>query len=217
MGGWLARIWVAVVLLATPALGQPVLVLDQEALFARTAWGRQIAARFEAARAALVAENERLAAALEDEERALTERRASLPPDEFRALAAAFDEKVTRTRSEQAAKAGELTTRFEAERATFFAAIGPVVEQLAAARGASVVLDRRLALIVTAAADLTDAAIAAIDARFGDGPAPEAGAGAEGGGAGSAGEAGQDRGAATDQGAGTAATQAAPDGTGGQP
>ncbi|RMD91767.1 MAG: OmpH family outer membrane protein [Alphaproteobacteria bacterium] len=181
MGAWLAR---AVLLLAlalgagvalTPvaARAQAVLVLDQDALLAQTKWGQQINARFQKARAALLEENERLAKALEEEERDLTDRRASLPADEFRALAAAFDEKVTRTRAEQARKAADLTTRFETERSAFYASIATVIEQLAAERGAAVVLDRRLALIAAPSADLTQAAIAAIDAAFGDGPPQE--------------------------------------------
>ena len=160
-------------LTALPANAQAVLLLDQDALFAGSLYGQGVVARFEAERLALAAENERLASELEDEERSLTEKRSTMEPSEFAALAAAFDERVTETRNAQAQKAADLTRRLEAERVQFFEQVAGIVRDLAAARGASVVLDRRFALLASEDADITAAAIAQVDAHFGTGPSTQ--------------------------------------------
>lgn len=157
---------------AGPASAQAVLLLDQDALFAQTAYGQAIVARFEADRQTLATENETLAAALEEEERTLTAKRNTMPAEDFARLAEAFDERVTQTRSEQARKAAELTARLDAERNRFFSTVADIVREIAEARGASVVLDRRFALLASDDADITPQAVRAVDERIGTGPDP---------------------------------------------
>jgi len=145
----------------------PILTIDPEAVFARSALGRRLAREIEAEQQALASENRRIEAELTAEELALTEQRASLPIDEFRALADAFDAKVQRVRREQDAKEAALERRAERAEAEFLRATRPVLAEVMQERGAAVILDRRSVFVAFGAIDVTDAAIVAIDAALG--------------------------------------------------
>jgi Skp family chaperone for outer membrane proteins len=149
----------------------PVLTLDQDRLFAESAFGRRVSAEIDAASEALAAENREIEAELLAEERDLTERRAEMPPEDFRALAEAFDEKAVGFRRRQDAKARALQRRDEAERAAFFRAVSPILSDLVAELGAVAILDDRAVLFAAPSIDVTDRAIARIDARIGAGEA----------------------------------------------
>ncbi|MEL6203913.1 MAG: OmpH family outer membrane protein [Pseudomonadota bacterium] len=153
----------------------PVLTLDQDRLFAESAFGRRVERELEDASAELAAENRRIEGELTSEERALTEQRASLSPEEFRQLADAFDEKVVRLRREQDAKGRALQRRDEAERQAFLQAALPVLAELVYASGAVAILDERAVLFSAQAIDVTDRAIEQIDAVIGDGAGPSDG------------------------------------------
>ena len=182
---WLAGIVLAMSALGSPAVAQEtgsgqaeapagILTLDVERLFAETAYGRRVVRDIEADAATLATENRRIEAELIDEERALTDRRASLSVEEFRTLADAFDTKVDRIREEQDGKTRELQRRREVERQRFFGQIGPILSALVQERRAAVVLDRRSVFIAAESVDVTVEAIARIDAEIGDGvPLPE--------------------------------------------
>ena len=109
--GAIGAVLMAALLLTAPAgaaqdgsrLQSPVLTIDSDALFDQTAYGRRIAADIAADSSALEAENRRIEAALEAEERALTDTRSTLDPARFRQLAADFDAEVARVRNEQGA------------------------------------------------------------------------------------------------------------------
>ena len=126
------------------------------------------------ARAELQAENQRLDAALEAEERSLTSRRAALGAEAFRPLAQAFDEKVKGIRAAQDSKARQLARQAEDNRERFLTAIRPVLADLLRESGADLLLDRSVVLIAGDAIDLTDLAVARIDAQLGDGSQPPA-------------------------------------------
>ena len=168
----------AALLAAGPVLGQdmgrplippsPVVVLDQDRLFSGSAFGSRVLAEAEADTLALAAENRQLEQDLAEAERDLLEARAELPPDDFRVRADAFDARVIETRERQDRKAVEITRRVEAARSGFFEAAVPVLLELMRERGHSIVLDGRAVLLSFEAADITDAAIAAVDARIGE-------------------------------------------------
>ena len=166
---------------AAPVAAAPppsgVAVLSQEQLFSGSAFGKALLARDEAARRALQAENQRLDAALEAEERDLTARRASMAPQEFAALATAFDAKVKGIRAAQEAKVRDLAREADQGRQTFAEAARPVLESLMRETGAAVLLDRSSVVMLRDGADLTASAIARIDTVLGDGtalpPAPQ--------------------------------------------
>jgi Skp family chaperone for outer membrane proteins len=151
----------------------PVLTLDQDRLFAQSAFGQRAVRGLEDASAALAAENREIEARLTAEERDLTDRRASLPADQFRALADIFDAKVVATRQSQDQKARELNTRAEAERARFYELAFPVLLRIVQESGAAVLLNDRAIILSADAIDITDLAIARVDAEIGDGAAPE--------------------------------------------
>jgi Skp family chaperone for outer membrane proteins len=147
----------------------PVLTLSQDKLFAGSLFGKAVQARIEELTRALQAENRKIEADLEAEERALTTRRASLAPEDFRALAEAFDTKVEGIRSAQDAKARTVTETREAERQRFLETAVPILAELMAERGAVAILDKGAIILSFDLIDVTDAAIARIDAELGDG------------------------------------------------
>jgi hypothetical protein len=92
-----------------------------------------------------------------------------MEPAAFRAEADAFETKVVGIRKAQDDKARALGTRRDAERAAFFERALPFFGDLMRERGAVVILDARAIFIAANAIDVTDAMIALLDARLGDG------------------------------------------------
>ena len=147
----------------------PILTIDSERVFLESDFGKRIAAEAEAEATALEAENTAIAADLEAEEKALTARRAGMTPEEFRLLADAFDDKVQRTRSAQAAKGRAINDALERQRDVLLQAAAPVLEQLMRESGAAVILERRSVFVSASAIEITEEAIALLNARLGDG------------------------------------------------
>jgi Skp family chaperone for outer membrane proteins len=145
-------------------LPPPVLTIDADRLLAESAFGRALAAEVDAAAQALAEENRRIEAELLAEEKDLTERRAMMSPDEFRPMADAFDEKVQRLRTEQDEKERALADLREEGRQRFFREAVPVLSEIVREQGALVLLDRRDVFLSADAIDITDVAIARIDA-----------------------------------------------------
>ncbi|MFV2052847.1 OmpH family outer membrane protein [Aliiroseovarius sp. YM-037] len=155
-----------------------ILTVEPERLYAESMFGQKIEAELDQARSALIAENQALDTSLSEEEASLAERRPTMPADEFRQLADAFDEKVQGIRETQENKSKELTQRRESSRQEFFSTVIPILAEITEARGAVAVLERRVVLLAADSIDITDQAIARIDAELGDGegvedPAPK--------------------------------------------
>jgi Skp family chaperone for outer membrane proteins len=170
LAAWLAVAGGAAVAQApAPALPQvelppPVLTIDADRLLAESELGRAVAAEVDEAARRLAEENRRIEADLLSEERALTERRGMMSPDEFRPLADAFDEKVQRLRAEQDEKERALADLREDGRQRFFRQAVPILSEILREQGALVLLDRRDVFLSADAVDITDLAIARIDA-----------------------------------------------------
>lgn len=175
------RLALLIAALASPVAAQtaqlelppPILTIDAERLLAESAFGRAIAVEVEEAVRQLTEENRRIEAELLAEERALTDRRATLSPDEFRPLAEAFDEKVEQVRAEQDAKERALSEVGEAGRQRFFEAAVPILSDIVRERGALVLLERREVFLSADAIDITAEAIERIDAVLPAGPEAE--------------------------------------------
>jgi len=153
---------------ALPVWGQSgvgVATVDQDRLFSQSKLGQALLGEIDQRGDALVAENVEIEAELTAEERALTEARAETDGAEFRERARAFDEKVRRLRAEQDAKARALSRLQEEARATFVRRVSPILSSLLSEIGADVLLDRRSVLAAAAGVDITDRAIARIDAE----------------------------------------------------
>lgn len=156
---------------AAQIASEPILTIDPERLFSETAFGQRVLQSIEEQSNMLARENRQIEAELVAEERALTEQRATLAVDEFRALADAFDEKVQRLREEQDGKTREIQGLRDSERQRFLEEIAPILSELIRDRGASVVVDRRSVFLSAARVDITDEAIVMIDEQLGDGTA----------------------------------------------
>ncbi|MEH6522727.1 OmpH family outer membrane protein [Sulfitobacter sp.] len=171
-------------LLAAPVAAQdisppttPILTIDSERLFLNSDFGRRVAREIESVGNELATENRQIEAELAQEEQDLTDRRASMSPEEFRPLADAFDERVQETRQTQAAKSRNLNQLLDKEREIFLNAAGPVLQELMVEVGATVVLERRTVFISSNSSDITSAAIERLNEKLGEGgnqtPAPQ--------------------------------------------
>ncbi|OAN75524.1 hypothetical protein A8B78_16035 [Jannaschia sp. EhC01] len=149
--------------------GAAILVLNQDRLLTQTEFGQRIQSELDAASQALAAENREIEAQLTEEELDLTERRPTMPTEEFRALADEFDTRVVAIRAAQDAKTRDLQAQAEAAQQRFFEETVPVLLEIVQARGASVLLDSRTVLLSAGSVDITDAAIVAIDEALGPG------------------------------------------------
>jgi Skp family chaperone for outer membrane proteins len=147
----------------------PILTVDTDRLYSQSAFGLRVAKEIDERGAALAAENRKIEAELTEEEQDLTDKRATLTPEEFRPLADSFDEKVQSTRRAQEAKGRELSQQLEKEQIAFLNAAAPVLETLMRDAGAALILERRSVFLSTNAIDITDEAIARINAALGDG------------------------------------------------
>ncbi len=155
----------------TPAVSG-FLVIDQERLYASSAFGQRVVADLRAESQALAEENRRIEDALIEEERAITEQRPTISTDEFRALADDFDARVTAIRAAQDRKARSLSTRDEEERVRFLNAAIPILGTIMQDLGATALFDRRAVFLSDERIDITDEAIVAIDAALGTGAEP---------------------------------------------
>ena len=150
-----------------------ILVLNQDRFLAQSLYGRRIGREVEVASAELSAENRMIEGQLMAEELSLTEQRQSMDPSAFRELAVEFDTRVEAIRTAQEAKGRSIQTQAETARTRFFELAFPVLLDIVEAREAAVLLDSRTVLLVADTVDITDEAIAAVDAALGDGgPAP---------------------------------------------
>ncbi len=181
------------VLLAAPAASvraqddqvvrSPVLAIDPDALFTRSQFGQAFEDQLIKDSRALEAENRRIEGELAAEEQALTEKRPTMPPEEFRDLADAFDTKVQRIRDEQQAKARKLRERGDVARRRFLNAAGPILQNIMQEAGAAVIVDQRTIFMSADIIDVTELAVERIDdaigrgeemGNSGDGAAPDA-------------------------------------------
>lgn len=156
----------------TPSVGvvqSLILTIEPDRLFSDSAFGQRIVRDIETEGNQIASDNRRIEAELTQEERELTELRDTLTTEEFRERASAFDEKVQELRRTQDEKARALGQRSDEARRALLAAAQPVLLDLMADSGAVAILDRRAVLLSVSAVDITDRAIARVDATIGDG------------------------------------------------
>lgn len=146
-----------------------VLIIDSDRLFAESAFGKRVIAERQAEVALLAAEYRRIEAELSEEERALTEQRPSMSPEDFRKVADAFDERVESIRATQEQREVDLAQQGEAERQRFISLLRPVFQAILSESGAVVVLEQRTVFASSSALDVTDRVISQADLMLGDG------------------------------------------------
>lgn len=145
------------------------MILNQDRFFSDSLYGQRAQAELEQAGRALAAENREIEARLTEEELQLTEDRETLARDEFMVMAAEFDQRVETIRATQDAKTRALNAAAETAQRRFFNLAVPILLELVAERRAAVILDSRTVLLAADTVDITDAAIARVDAELGDG------------------------------------------------
>lgn len=146
-----------------------VLTIDQDVLFQSTLFGKRVNSNLEEESKHLRVAKRQIEDDLSAEELDLTKKRETLPPEEFRRLANAFDEKVQAIRAAQDAKSRMFTRILEEERARFLKLIVPVIGEIMNERGALMILNRRMVFISANSIDITQDAVRRIDILIGDG------------------------------------------------
>ncbi|MCF6443222.1 OmpH family outer membrane protein [Nereida sp. MMG025] len=146
-----------------------LLILDSDRFYLQSAFGRRIAAELEAERTRLLAAKEQVEAELEAEEARLVTLRDTTAPEDFAKMADAFDARVQEARRAQTLTSRALSRQEETARQQFFQRSLPVLAQLVADSGALAILERSTVFLSADNIDITDAAIEAVDAAFGDG------------------------------------------------
>lgn len=149
-----------------PVVASPILTVDQERLFTASAYGRALLDEINRESTALAAENREIETQLIEEERELTAKRAELAPEAFRDLAEAFDAKVVAIRRAQDEKARALSQKRDGAQQRFYREIVPILTEIVRERRAVAVLETRAVVLSADQIDITDAAIARIDARL---------------------------------------------------
>jgi Skp family chaperone for outer membrane proteins len=139
--------------------GPGLRLLDQDRLLRDSNLGQALLADLRAAEAVLERDNQALADQLAAEERALTELRPTLPIDEFRARAEAFDRRVETIRAERARLSQDLGRRYEIETQRFFETALPVLTGLMAEQGIVALLSPEAVILGAEWLDITDQAI----------------------------------------------------------
>lgn len=146
-----------------------ILTIESERLFSESAFGKSIARQIEEDLAELAAENRSIEAELTAEEKSLTKQRPQMPPQDFRAVADAFDARVQVIRREQLNKELQISKRRDLARTDFLNAVQPVLEDLMRSSQAAVILEKKSTLFSVNAIDVTDQAIEQINQALGDG------------------------------------------------
>ncbi len=152
------------------AVGQPavqdraVRLLDQDRLLTDSRLGQFLLADLRQAEQALARDNQALADQLAAEEQALTDLRAELGPEEFRARADDFDRRVEIIRAERARLAQDLAQRYETEAQRFLEIALPVLTALMQDEGIVALLRPEAVILGADWLDITDLAIRRLDA-----------------------------------------------------
>ena len=151
-----------------PQAPAQVLLIDQDRLFSGSVFGQAVGGVIDRVGRDLSAQNREIEDVLTQEEQRLTELRSSLSVEDFRLRAAEFDARVVEIRSEQDAKNRALGAYAEAARQRFLEIMGPILIDLVQRSGSEVLMDRRAVIFARDDIDITDEAIAAIDAALAD-------------------------------------------------
>lgn len=152
-----------------------IVIVDTERLLEGSRLGQRLIRDMQAEREDLIARNEGLRLELEADEKNLTDRRAEMTPEAFRALADEFDARVQQIRDESARMGRDLERKRELIPSQFMQQVQPVLLDLLQDANASVMLDRRGVMLAAEVLDVTDLAIRRVDRAVGDGTQPQEG------------------------------------------
>jgi len=171
------KILIAIVLLFLPNSGftqsypiykntSAIAVLDQEALFTESDWGKRILKDVEEKVIILSAENRSIEKKLEIEELDLTKIRKIIKKIEFDILALEFDAKVKNIRDLQADKQRKINIFLNENRALFFETITPMLLLFIDELGVEVLLDKDTVALASTGSDITNITIKKVNDQF---------------------------------------------------
>jgi len=147
-----------------------VLIVNTEVLFANTRLGQDIVGLDEQERNALIEDGRTMGHNFEAEEQSLTQLRDTMPADEFRVLADAFDKKVVAARAHQAVLDSTLVANIEARRNAFNRLLSPILQRIMRKYRAAAIIDQRSVLAFNPSMDITSEAIALMDDAYRQNP-----------------------------------------------
>ena len=173
MAGWrqnIQRALLLVLILVSPsAIAQniePILIVEREKLLVGSMAGQEVLAQGQKVRDSLEEEGKRLDDAFRAEELDLTRLRPTMAPEEFRALAEAFDDKVVATRLQQKDLVEEENRLVQQRHNEFFADVGPVLFQMMVEKGASAIIDADRVLVANHSLNITQEVIKRLDDNY---------------------------------------------------
>jgi len=145
---------------------QPVLVLDQDGLFANSKLGQAMQLIQAEKRTVLLQESRLISDAFVVEEKRLTEIRSEVTAEEFRILSEDFDKRVLAAREEQLSKDVEMQQSIDGQRRRFLIIAAPFLSEIMAKYHASAIIDQRSVLLFNRNLDITLEAIQTLDRAF---------------------------------------------------
>ena len=140
-----------------------IAVVDQEALFRKSKWGKDILNQIELLVSSLNTENETIKNNLELEELILTEKRKIVSKSEFNVMTFDFDLKVKKIRTQQADKQNNINSLLNNKKALFFKKSTPILLTLINDLGVEVLLNKDMVALASLKSDITQIAIKQID------------------------------------------------------
>ena len=143
-----------------------IAVLDQDALFSKSEWGKKVLRNVENQVSKLSNENRAIEAALELEESELTELRKKISKIEFDVLAIKFDGKVKKIRLEQADKQRKINIFLNENRKLFFEKVTPILLDYINELGIEVLLNKDTVALASLGSDITISAINKINEQL---------------------------------------------------
>jgi Skp family chaperone for outer membrane proteins len=145
-----------------------IAVLDQESLFSKTRWGKNILKNVEDKVTKLAAENRLIESELELEELNLTKVRKNISKLEFDILAINFDGKVKKIRDEQSIKQREINVYLNENKKLFFEKITPILLSYIDELGIEVLLNKDTVALASLGSDITKSTINRINEKLED-------------------------------------------------
>ena len=143
-----------------------IAVLDQDALFSESEWGKKKLKNVENQVSKLSDENRAIETALELEESELTKVRKKISKIEFDVKAIKFDEKVKKIRLEQADKQRKINVYLNENRKLFFEKVTPILLDYINELGIEVLLNKDTVALASLGSDITKSAINKINEQL---------------------------------------------------
>ena len=149
---------------------QPILVLDQDALFNNSKLGQAMLLIQAEQRTVRLQESRVISDAFEIEEKRLTEIRSEVSAEEFRILSEDFDTRVVAARESQLAKDVEMQQSIDGQLRRFLVIAAPFLSEIMVKYHASAIIDQRSVLLFNRNMDITQEAIEILDRAFDQNP-----------------------------------------------